>query len=76
MGCAECNPGTYRVGDEGGVCEVCPAGEYSEGGGEGACEECESGTYAKKMLFFKRFDVWEELPGVSTGCVGECGTEV
>ena len=70
--CAPCNAGQYRPAGS-SSCLTCPSGYYADVGAT-FCTPCQPGTFAKKRLFYTQFDSWSDLPGVTTFCQGDCGT--
>ena len=71
--CAPCNPGQHRP-EGSSDCTNCPPGNVSPFMADD-CVPCFPGAYAKKELYYTEFDSFENLPGVTTSCVGECATD-
>mmetsp|Transcript_23510 Transcript_23510/g.56069 ORF Transcript_23510/g.56069 Transcript_23510/m.56069 type:complete len:1164 (+) Transcript_23510:103-3594(+) len=67
--CESCGPGRVRKGNE---CVYCPVGKFS-GEEEEECKSCPAGSEAPLL---RVYEVWDEWPrGMTTGCIGQCGTE-
>ncbi|KAJ1475935.1 hypothetical protein T484DRAFT_2024348, partial [Baffinella frigidus] len=69
--CEPCREGLFRP-DSSGSCQECEAGKFSQGKLNEKCKTCPAG---KEALRRERLFQWDEWPeGMTTGCVGQCGS--
>lgn len=71
VGCAECNPGTFRPAEDSTNCVPCPVNTIS-GFNAIECRPCETGSVGIRKLVLRTWKEWP--PFVTNNCTMQCGS--